>query len=459
MYQIDFNKPIHIHFIGIGGISMSGLAELLLSENFKISGSDNKESALTRQLSDAGCNIFIGQKADNIDSSVDACVYTAAIHPDNPEYARCRELGIPMLSRAELLGQIMKNYRTAIGVSGTHGKTTTTSMLSEILMSAGTDPTISVGGMLPSIGGNMRIGHSEVFLTEACEYTNSFLSFHPTMNIILNVEEDHLDFFKDLDDIRASFKKYTELLPDDGYLFINSGIEDYSYFYRDSNCNVITFGLNPQTSNYSATDFHIDNKGDYCYTLLYNNEEKCKVALKVPGEHNVLNSLAAIAAAVTLGIRLDTAVKGIASYSGVDRRFQIKGKRNGFTIIDDYAHHPAEITATLKAAQHYPHNKLWCIFQPHTYTRTKAFLPEFAKALAHADHVVLAPVYSAREQDIYGISSADIQKLILGSGTPCEYFMTFPEIEAFIKDNCSEGDVVITMGAGNILEVGEDLLK
>ena len=268
-----------------------------------------------------------------------------------------------------------------------------------------------------------------------------------------------LDFFKDLDDIRASFKKYTELLPDDGYLVINSGIEDYSYFYRDSNCNVITFGLNPQTSNYSATDFHIDDRGDYCYTLLYNNEEKCKVALKVPGEHNVLNSLAAIAAAVTLGIRLDTAVKGIASYSGVDRRFQIKGKCNGFTIIDDYAHHPAEITATLKAAQHYPHNKLWCIFQPHTYTRTKAFLPEFAKALAHADHVVLAPVYSAREQDIYGVSSADIQKFILDSGTPCEYFMTFPEIEAFIKDNCSEGDVVITMGAGNILEVGEDLLK
>ena len=366
-----------------------------------------------------------------------------------------------MLSRAELLGQIMKNYRTAIGVSGTHGKTTTTSMLSEHTHVSRHRPNDIRGRYAPI---NRRQyednGSLELFLTEACEYTNSFLSFHPTMNIILNVEEDHLDFFKDLDDIRSSFKKYTELLPDDGYLVINSGIEDYSYFYSDSNCNVITFGLNPQTSNYSATDFHIDDRGDYCYTLLYNNEEKCKVALKVPGEHNVLNSLAAIAAAVTLGIRLDTAVKGIASYSGVDRRFQIKGKCNGFTIIDDYAHHPAEITATLKAAQHYPHNKLWCIFQPHTYTRTSyAFLPEFAKALAHADHVVLAPVYSAREQDIYGVSSADIQKLILGSGTPCEYFMTFPEIEAFIKDNCSEGDVVITMGAGNILEVGEDLLK
>ena len=459
MYLIDFNRPVHIHFIGIGGISMSGLAELLLSKNFTVSGSDNNESALTRQLASAGCRIYIGQRAENIDDTIDAVVYTAAIHPDNPEYAECIRLGIPMLTRAELLGQVMKNYRTAIGVSGTHGKTTTTSMLSEILMLADTDPTISVGGMLPSIGGNMRIGHSDMFLTEACEYTNSFLSFHPTMDIILNVEEDHLDFFKDLDDIRASFKKYTELLPDDGFLIINSSIDNYRYFYEDSRCHVITFGLNPDTSNYSAKDFHIDDKGDYCYTLLYNNEAQCKVSLKVPGEHNVLNSLAAIAAAVTLGIDLDTAVKGIAGYSGVDRRFQVKGVCNGFTIIDDYAHHPAEITATLKAARHYPHKKLWCVFQPHTYTRTKAFLPEFAKALSLADHVILAKIYSAREQDIYGVSSADIQKLISESGTPCEYFESFPEIEAFIKEHCKEGDVVITMGAGNILEVGEDLLK
>lgn len=459
MYLIDFNKPVHIHFIGIGGISMSGLAELLISKNFTVSGSDNKESVLTRQLAAAGCRIFIGQSANNIDSTIDAAVYTAAIHPDNPEYDRCIKLGIPMLTRAELLGQVMTNYRTAIGVSGTHGKTTTTSMLSEILLLADTDPTISVGGMLPSIGGNMRIGHSDMFLTEACEYTNSFLSFHPTMDIILNVEEDHLDFFKDLDDIRASFKKYTELLPDDGFLIINSSIENYQYFYKDSKCSVITFGLNPENSNYSAKDFHIDDKGDYCYTLLYNNEARCKVALKVPGEHNILNSLAAIAAAVTLGIDLDTAVRGIAGYSGVDRRFQVKGVCSGFTIIDDYAHHPAEITATLKAARHYPHKKLWCVFQPHTYTRTKAFLPEFAKALSLADHVVLAKIYSAREADIYGVSSADIQSLIAKEGTPCEYFESFPEIESFIKDNCKEGDVVITMGAGNILEVGEDLLS
>ena len=459
MYQIDFHKPIAIHFIGIGGISMSGLAEVLLEEGFTISGSDAKKSPLTTLLEEKGATLYYGQRASNIKDSVDVVVYTAAIHPDNPEFACAKEKGIPMLTRAQLLGQIMRNYDTPIAVSGTHGKTTTTSMISHILLKGKCDPTISVGGILPAIGGNIRVGQSETFLTEACEYTNSFLSFHPTMDIILNVEEDHLDFFKDLDDIRASFKKYTELLPDDGFLIINSSIENYQYFYKDSKCSVITFGLNPENSNYSAKDFHIDDKGDYCYTLLYNNEARCKVALKVPGEHNILNSLAAIAAAVTLGIDLDTAVMGIAGYSGVDRRFQVKGVCSGFTIIDDYAHHPAEITATLKAARHYPHKKLWCVFQPHTYTRTKAFLPEFAKALSLADHVILAKIYSAREADIYGVSSADIQRLIAKEGTPCEYFESFPEIESFIKDNCKEGDVVITMGAGNILEVGEDLLS
>ena len=460
MYKIDFNRPVHIHFIGIGGISMSGLVELLLSKNFTVSGSDSKETNITNQLKAQGCRVYIGQSADNVDASIDAVVYTAAIHPDNPEYARCIELGLPMLTRGELLGQVMSNYRTAIGVSGTHGKTTTTSMLSEILMLAGTDPTISVGGMLPSIGGNMRIGHSGVFLTEACEYTNSFLSFHPTMNIILNVEEDHLDFFKDIDDIRLSFKKYTELLPDDGYLIINSAIKDYSYFYRDCCCTVITFGMDANNSNYSAANMRLGDNGDYCYTLLYNNEAQAEVSLKVPGEHNVLNSLAAIAAAVTLGIDVHTAVAGVSAYKGVDRRFQVKGQCMGFTIIDDYAHHPAEITATLRAAAQYPHKKLWCVFQPHTYTRTKAFLPEFAKALSLADHVVLAGIYSAgREQDVYGISSADIAKLITEQGTPCEYFEEFAQIEEFLKNNCKPGDVVLTMGAGNILEVGEHLIK
>lgn len=459
MYKIDFNFPIHIHFIGIGGISMSALAKILLSKGFTISGSDAKESAITSELKEKGCRIYIGQSSSNIDNTIKAAIYTAAISDTNEELTECKRLDIPTLTRAELLGQLMTNYSTAIGVSGTHGKTTTTSLLTEIFLNAAADPTILVGGILPSIGGNLRIGNSDVFITEACEYTNSFLSFHPTMNIILNVEADHLDFFKDIDDIRNSFKKYTELLPENGHLIINSAIKDYEFFFKDSKCNVVTFGLNPVISDFSAKDLTINGVADYSYTLLYKNKEICNVSLKVPGEHNVLNSLAAIAAAVTYGIDINTAACGVSNYSGVNRRFQLKGSYNGFTIVDDYAHHPDEITATLKAAKNYPHKKLWCVFQPHTYTRTKALLNDFSKALTLADHVVLAKIYEAREQDIYGVSSDDIRKLVLSHGTPCEYFTEFSEIENFIKENAQPGDLVITMGAGNIVEVGEHILN
>ena len=458
MYEIDFRKPANIHFLGIGGISMSALAEILLKRGFKISGSDDKKSTLTKKLAMEGCSIHIGLTADNITDDIDAVVYTAAIRPGNSEYDECVRRQLPMLTRAELLGQIMNNYDTAIGVSGTHGKTSTTSMLTEILLYADTDPTISVGGMLSSIGGNLRIGNSQIFLTEACEYTNSFLSFKPTMNIILNVEEDHLDFFKDINDIRLSFKKYTELLPSDGTLIINSAIDDYEYFYKDSDCKVVTFGMDNK-SDFSAKDIKVDEHGHFSYTLLYKNEAVCDINLKVSGEHNVCNSLAAIAAAVSLGIEPATAAQGISNYTGVDRRFQIKGKCNGFTIVDDYAHHPTEIEATLKAAKAFPGKKVWCIFQPHTYTRTKAFLPEFAKALSLADHVILAKIYEAREKDIYGVSSDDLKKLIDAKGTPCEYFKEFTQIEQFVLNNCQEGDLVITMGAGDVYEVGNHLLS
>jgi len=457
MYHINFENPIHIHFIGIGGISMSGLAEILLKENFTISGSDNQASKLTEHLAGLGAKIHIGQQASNISPDCDLVVYTAAIHPDNPEFAAAKEAGIPMLSRAELLGQIMANYETAIAVSGTHGKTTTTSMISSILLAAGTDPTISVGGILPAIGGNIRVGQSETFLTEACEYTNSFLHFFPTIGIILNIEEDHLDFFKDLDDIRRSFRRFAQLIPADGLLIINSDIENWQEIAEGLPCRVCTFGSDAE-SGYRASGITYDSLAHASFTLLKSGKETLSFRLGVPGEHNVSNALASIALADALGIPMETMQKGLLAFSGTDRRFQYKGEVNGFTIIDDYAHHPTEIRATLNAAAHYPHKEVWCVFQPHTYTRTKAFLPEFAKALSLADHVVLADIYAARETDTLGISSGTLADEIRRLGTNVHYFHSFGEIEEFLLKNCKEGDLCITMGAGDVIKVGEELL-
>ena len=457
MYQIDFHKPLHIHFIGIGGISMSGLAEILLEENFRISGSDAKASPLTRTLEERGAVIYYGQRAANIKDDVDVVVYTAAIHPDNPEFACAKEKGFPMLTRAELLGQIMRNYDTPIAISGTHGKTTTTSMVSHILLEGDCDPTISVGGILPAIHGNIRVGNSETFITEACEYTNSFLSFFPKISVILNIDADHLDFFKDIDDIRHSFRKFAQLLPADGALIINADTPHYQDIIKDLSCKIITYGLEHE-AQYQATDITYDKYGHASFTVLKDGRKTGSFYLKVPGSHNVSNALAAIALAQLLQIPDDVIVKGLGSFTGTDRRFQYKGEVAGVTIVDDYAHHPTEIQATLNAAHNYPHKKLWCVFQPHTYTRTKALLPEFAKALTLADHVVLADIYAARETDDLGISSQDLQKQIQELGTPCEYFPTFDEIESFLLKSCAHGDLLITMGAGDVVNIGEHLL-
>ena len=457
MYQIDFQKPLHIHFIGIGGISMSGLAEILMGEGFTVSGSDAKESPLTKSLEAKGAKIFYGQRASNIMDSTEAVVYTAAIHPDNPEFTKAKEKNLPMLTRAQLLGQIMRNYDTPIAISGTHGKTTTTSMVSHILLEGKCDPTISVGGILPAIGGNIRVGESETFVTEACEYTNSFLSFFPKISIILNIDADHLDFFKDLDDIRHSFRRFAELLPSDGTLIINADIPDYQEITKELPCRVVTYGLE-QEADYQAKDITFDKYGHASFTVYKNGRKTGSYYLRVPGMHNVSNALASIALGHLLGLTEEVIIKGLGSFTGTDRRFQYKGEVAGVTVIDDYAHHPTEIEATLHAAGNYPHQKIWCVFQPHTYTRTKALLPEFAKALTLADHVVLADIYAARETDTLGISSEDLQKCIQELGTPCEYFPTFDEIENFLLENCSRGDLLITMGAGDVVNIGEHLL-
>lgn len=459
MYQIDFSKPEHIHFIGIGGISMSGLAEILLDAGFTVSGSDAHETELTRHLTDKGARIYYGQRAANIEqeSGIDAVVYTAAIHDDNPELMAVRAKGIPELTRAQLLGELMRNYKQAIAVAGTHGKTTTTSMLTDILLAGNTDPTVSVGGILRDIGGNIRVGGPELFVTEACEYTNSFLSFYPTIEIILNIEEDHLDFFKDIEDIRRSFRLFAEKLPAGGLLVINSGIDRVEEITRGLDCRVITFGKDI-SSDYAAQNITYDEFGRPSYDLLVHGEVVNRITLGVTGEHNVYNSLSAAAAALELGVGFDGVMAGLKTFTGTDRRFEKKGEICGVTVIDDYAHHPQEIRATLAAAKNYPHKRLWVVFQPHTYTRTKAFLDEFAQALSGADEVILADIFAARETDTLGVSSRDIADRLEKLGTSVHYIPSFDEIETFILEHCINGDLLITMGAGDIVKVGEKLL-
>ena len=458
MYELDFYTPAKIHFTGIGGISMSGLAEIMLSKGFTVTGSDTRESEITKHLESLGATIYYGQKASNVAADTEVLIYTAAVKADNPELVAATEMNIPLLTRAEFLGQIMKNYHTAIGVSGTHGKTTTTSMISHVLLAGDTDPTISVGGILQAIGGNIRVGSSGIFVTEACEYTNSFLHFFPKISIILNIEADHLDFFKDLEDIRHSFHQFAALLPSDGTLIINGEIDQYQEICEGLDCSVVTYGMSPEF-DYSAQNITYDEKGRVAFDFFRNGKMDTHIVLSVTGDHNVSNALSAIATAELLGLSMDTIQKGLLSFSGTDRRFEYKGTIDDVTIVDDYAHHPTEIKATLKAAKHYPHRKLWCVFQPHTYTRTKAFFQEFAEALSHADHVILADIYAARKTDTLGVSSEALSDAIRSLGTDSHYFPSFAEIETFLKENWNAGDLVLTMGAGDVVKIGEDLLK
>ena len=453
MYSLNFEEPIHVHFIGIGG-----LAEILLEEGFTISGSDAKQSALTDSLAQKGATIYIGQKASNLSIRPALVVYTAAIREDNEEFKAAVDAGIPMLSRAELLGQIMDNYEKSIAVAGTHGKTTTTSMISQILLVAKADPTISVGGILEAIGGNIRVGASEVFITEACEYTNSFLHFHPKYSIITSVEAEHLDFFKDIDDIRRSFHEFAGNTAHDGVLIINGQIAALDQITNNLSCSVTTYGL-CENDDFYAKNITYNDHACGTYTLMHKTEDLGTVSLSVPGRHNVSNSLAAIALCLNLGLPLDVIKKGLLQFGGTKRRFEYKGTKNGITVIDDYAHHPTEVAATLTAARNYPHGRIICVFQPHTYSRTKAFLSDFARVLSMADIVVLADIYAAREKNTIGISSKDLLAELQKNGQESYYFPSFDEIEKFLSEKCINNDLLITMGAGDVYLIGEHLLQ
>ena len=455
---LDYNKPVNVHFIGIGGSSMSGLASILLSRGFRVSGSDAVHNAATRELEEKGVIIGYPQSPDNIPDDTDLVVYTAAIHDEDPELSEARRRGIPTETRAVLLGQIMKQYANSVNISGTHGKTTTTSIVTDILIAAGMDPTVSVGGVVESFGSNMRIGSSDVFVTEACEYTNSFLYSHPTIAVILNIEEDHLDFFKDIDDIRESFKKFANLLPESGTLVINADIEDYEYYRPESGAEFLTYGTDSQKCDYFADNITFDEKGMGSYDLVIRGEKVCRIQLNIPGMHNVSNSLAAIAACMAAGATAEDVVKGLSLSTGAHRRLEYKGSFNGVSVIDDYAHHPDEIKATLDAVRLMCKGEVWGIFQPHTYSRTRDFLDEFAEALRNgSDHSLLAEVYNDRELDTYGVSSADIARKIREAGGDGMFFDTFDEITEHLKSNCKPGDVVVTLGSKDIFKIADAL--
>ncbi len=455
----DLTNHKHIHCIGIGGIGLSAIAEIFLARGCRVSGSDMKASDVTERLQRDGAIIYTEHRAENIDGC-DLVIYSAAVSADNPELKEAAVRKIKTMSRAEVLGCLMDGYKTSIAVSGTHGKTTTTSMISLILKNADLDPTILVGGNLSEIGGNVKVGDSDYFVTEACEYMDSFLSLRPKIEIILNIDSDHLDYFKDIDHIANSFDRFSKLVPEDGHVVAYSSNPFVSSLLGELKCNVVTFGFDEQCDYYAA-DIDFSSAGMPSFDIYHLGARQCSIQLAIPGEHNIANALAAFACCRTLGIDADSIASTLKRFTGTQRRFDVIGiTSNNVKIVDDYAHHPTEIKATLKAARNIPFSRLWCIFQPHTYTRTLALFDDFAGAFSDADVIVMAEIYAAREKNIHKISSRELVEKIRTEFPEKEilFIQDFDEIADFLLEKAAPNDLVITMGAGDIYKVAEKII-
>lgn len=453
-FKLNETEPgAHIHFIGIGGISMSGLAHIAMQRGYKVTGSDREASDITQELEKSGAKIFIGHNGDNV-KGADLVVHTAAVKADNPEMQAAQKSGIRLIDRAEFLGALMPGYKNAVGVSGTHGKTTTTSMLAHALIYAEKDPTISVGGKLDLIGGNIKIGGKDYFVTEACEYTNSFLKFFPTIALITNIEEDHLDFFSGIEEIRESFRKFAYLTKGKGQVVALGSDENIRIALKDADeLDIITYGIG-KDYDYHTEDI-VYNAGYPSFDVYKGDKKLCSVKLNVPGEHNVLNTLATIAVCDLLGIDQNTAARGIETFKGTHRRFEKKGfTEKGAIVLDDYAHHPTEIKATLKAAKAFEHGKIYCIFQPHTYSRTRTLWNEFTDAFFDADELILTHIYAAREKFDGVTKPEDLAEDIRKKGVDAKYIDNFEDIAKYIRENAENGDIVFTMGAGDVTNIG-----
>lgn len=441
------------HLIGIGGVSMSPLAEVLSGMGMIIRGSDMRNSEKVENLRRKGIEIDIGHSPDNIDEDTDFVVRTAAVHDENPEIVAARRMGIPVFERTQAWGAIMKDYKNAICISGTHGKTTTTSMTTHILMAAEKDPTVMIGGTLPLLKAGHRVGNGDTIILEACEYYNSFLSFSPTVAVILNIEADHLDFFKDIEDIKASFRRFAELVPEHGFIVANIEDKNTMEAIKGVERQVVTFGMTDKADVYAGEVISRGAQSEF--DVYYKGGFFQHISLRVPGLHNVKNALAATAAAICVGISPNAIKYGLAGFTGAGRRFEFKGKFNGADIYDDYAHHPGELKALLDAVEPLGYKRIITVFQPHTYTRTNALFDDFVEQLRRPDLTFLAEIYAAREKNTLGISSADLAREIPNS----MYFPTFDELEKSLRWTASPGDLILTVGAGDVYTIGERLVN
>ncbi len=439
-----------VHLAGIGGVSMNPLAEVLHSMGLIVQGSDQSSSPAVERLQKMGVSIHIGHTAEDIDGA-EFLIRTAAIHDDNPEIAAAHEKGIPVFERAEAWGAIMQQYENAVCIAGTHGKTTTTSMTTHIFMAAQADPTVMIGGTLPMLHSGYRVGKGDTIILESCEYCNSFLHFFPTVAVVLNVEADHLDFFKDLDDIKRSFRRFAELVPEDGRIVVNA--DDPGAMDALKGLPMFTFGCE-QRANCQAQGLAW-NRGRPSFDVVIDGQLYTHLSLRVAGQHNIYNALAAAAAAYVLGIPARAVRQGLEGFFGAGRRFELLGHCNGADVFDDYAHHPAELRALLEMAKTLGYRRVICAFQPHTYTRTKALFDDFVRELQIADVAVLTDIYAAREQNTVGISSKDLVERIPGS----VYCPSLEDAAAALRRIAGPGDLVLTVGAGDIFTVGKRLVK
>ncbi len=459
MFSFNIHKHsfTHVHFIGIGGISMSGLAEILLENGYKVSGSDMQHSSILKRLESKGAKIYLVHNKENI-IGADLIVYTDAISKDNPEFVEANNRGITTVDRGTFLGQLMKGYKTSIAVSGTHGTTTTTGMVSAILDESTLKPTILLGGQLDQIGGNIKIGNGDLLLTEACEYKGNILKFFATIGVVLNIDADHLDYFENLEHIISTFSDFAKQIPKNGYIIANNDDINVQKAVKEVNCDIVTFGVE-NDSNYQASNIIFTENGLPHFKLTINKNETYDVSLSVMGMHNIYNSLAAIAATHICGVPIENILRSIAHYTGTHRRQEYKGMFNEVTVIDDYAHHPTEIKATLSAMKNLSSKRVWCVFQPHTYTRTKALLSEFGDSFYDADKVLIADIYAAREKDTGLIHSKNLVDLLKKNSVDATYFENFDSIIDYLKMHTAEGDIILTMGAGDIYKVGEMILE